>query len=134
MALDALEKEQLRKKMALRMGSFLESSDTATCVSAHYYWDARVCELCDAAHAEEVFVIKNRAGKKLHVASSCLREMVRFRVVNEVEELSKWMLRMPELRLEATRRREEEMKQRAEERKRLERKVIVRKKTSQEVN
>ena len=126
MALDPMEKEQLRKKMALKMGIFLESSDKASCVSGHYYLEPHFCELCETACANEVLVIKNRSGKILHVGTPCLREMVRFRVV-DVEDLSKWFLKFKDLKAEAERRREGELAAREEERKRLEKKVIVRK-------
>lgn len=130
MALDPLEKEALRKKMALRMQSFLESSPTASCVSGHVYFEPHPCELCQTTHADEILVIKNRSGKKLRAALPCLKEMIRFRVV-EVEDLEKWLPKLKELWTEAEKRREEEKHVRDEERKRLEKKVIIRKKTSE---
>lgn len=129
--MDSLEKEQWRKRIALRMGSFLEGSNIATCVSAHYYADAKPCELCQTQHGQEVYVIKNRSGKKLHADLTCLKEMIRFRVV-EVEELERWLPKMSLLKVEDEKRRAEVEKQRQEERSRLERKVIVRKRSSQD--
>jgi len=129
--MDPLEREQLRKKMALRMGIFLESGNTVSCVSSHYYEEPHFCELCQSSHADEILVIKNRSAKKLRVASRCLMEMVRFRVT-EVEDLPRWLGKLSELRLESERRKKEQEQARQEERKRLEKKVIVRKRASQE--
>lgn len=126
--MDPLEREQWRNRIALRMGSYLEGSTVATCVSAHYYEDPKMCELCQAEHGQEVYVIKNRSGKKLSVDLVCLKEMVRFRVV-DVEELERWLPKMGELKLESEKRRIEVERQRQEERGRLEKKVIVRKRT-----
>jgi hypothetical protein len=128
MALDPLEKEQLRKKMALRMVSFLESASTISCVSGHFYFEPHLCDLCQETHANEILVVKNRSGKKLMVAAPCLREMVRFRVV-EVDDLPRWLLKLTELKSEAEKRRKEQDDQRREERKKLEKKVILRKRT-----
>lgn len=125
MALDALEKDRLRKKLALRMGMFLESGTQATCVSSHFLDVPGACELCEATHAHELFVIKNRSGKKLRVAGSCLLEMVRFKVV-DVDEVEKWAEKLKQLRLESEKRREETERQYQEDRRRLEKKVIVR--------
>jgi hypothetical protein len=130
MALDPLEKDQLRKKMATRMGSFLETGHAVSCVSGHYCEVPGFCELCQSGHAEELLVIKNRSGKKLKVAAPCLREMVRFQVA-EVEDLPRWLEKLKELRLESDRRKSEEQRQHEEERKRLEKKVIVRRRSSE---
>ena len=126
MALDPLEKDQLRKKMATRMGVFLEGSKTVSCVSGHVYDEPRPCELCQRTHAEELLVVKNRAGKKLILSVDCLKEMVRFHVT-DVEDLSKWLEKIKTLRHEEAKRKEDDVKIRAEERSRLEKKVIVRK-------
>lgn len=128
MALDPLEKDRLRKKMALRMQAFTDPKSPVSCVSGHVYFDLHQCELCQSNHADEILVIKNRANKKMIVAVSCLKEMVRFQVV-EVEELERWLLKLKDLWGEAEKRRDEEKAAREEERKRLEKKVIVRKKT-----
>ncbi len=69
----------------------------------------------------------------MRAALACLKEMVRFRVV-EVDDLEKWIPKLKELWAEAEKRREEERLVREEERKRLEKKVIVRKKTSEGVS
>lgn len=130
MALDALEKDHLRRKMATRMGIFSQGNALISCVSGHYYFELHGCELCDQTHGNEILVVKNRAGKKLRVAVSCLREMVRFRVV-DVEDLPKWLEKLGALRVEAEKRRAEEQVAREEERKRLERKVIVRKRSTE---
>lgn len=125
MAMDPLEKERLRKRMALRMGVFMSSAPSVSCVSAHWYDEPHGCELCDETHAQELLVLRNRAGKHLRVDVKCLAEMVRFKVV-DVEDLPRWHAKLGELRAESVRRKEEEARQREEERKRLERKVIVR--------
>ena len=127
MAMDALEKEHLRRKMALRMQSFLEGAATVSCVSGHFYEDLHACELCGLTHTQDILVIKNRSGKKkMLVASSCLREMVRFQVC-DVEELPRWLGKLKELEAELEVRKAEMARVREEERKRLEKKVIVRK-------
>ncbi len=128
MALDPLEKEHLRQKMANKMGIFLEGGNSVQCVSGHYYEEARPCELCQMTHAHELVVIKNRAFKKMHVAVTCLKEMIRFKVC-DAEDLVRWLDKMKDLKVEAERRRAESEVQRQEERKRLEKKVIVRKRT-----
>ncbi len=130
MALDPLEKDQLRRKMATRMGSFLEAGPSVSCVSGHTCEEPGLCELCQRVHAEELLVIKNRSGKKLKVAAPCLLEMVRFQVA-EVEELPRWLEKLKELRSEAERRKAEAQRQRDEDRKRLEKKVIVRRRASE---
>lgn len=129
MALDALEKERLRKKMAMRMSVFLENSKVVSCISSHYYEEPRDCELCQMTHAEEILVVKNRANKKLHLASSCLKEMVRFHVVDEVEDLGRWLDKLVELKSDNEKRKAELAIQRDEERKKLEKKVIIRRRT-----
>lgn len=126
MAMDPLEKDRLRKKMATQMAIFLGGAQTVSCVSSHYYGELQFCELCGQTHTEDIFVVKNRAGKKMRVASSCLREMVRFQVT-DVEDFTKWLAKLSELKVDFERRKAEAEVQRQEERKRLEKKVIVRK-------
>ena len=128
MALDPLEKERLRRKMAARMQVFVEGTPLVTCVSGHCYEEPHACELCGDTHALDLFVIKNRGGKKMLVASTCLKEMVRFQVT-DVEELSKWLEKLKVLHSEMETRKVEAAKAREEERRRLEKKVIVRKKS-----
>ncbi len=127
MALDPLEKDHLRRKMADRMGIFLESAKAVSCVSGHHYDELRPCELCQATHADELLVIKNRSGKKMIVAVACLKEMIRFQVVVDVEDLGRWLDKIKELRSESEKRKVGQQAARDEERKRLEKKVIVRK-------
>lgn len=127
MALDALEKDRLRQRMATRMQVFTEGFAVVSCVSAHYYDEPHPCELCQEKHGEQVLVVKNRAGKKMVVALECLKEMIRFKVV-EVEELTRWVQKFSELRAEHKKRKELAAEERREEVKRLERKVIVRRK------
>lgn len=128
MALDPLEKERLRRKMAARMQVFVEGTPMVTCVSGHCYEEPHACELCGETHTYDIFVIKNRGGKKMLVASSCLKEMVRFQVT-DVEDLPKWLEKLKVLHIEMETRKEEAAKQREEERRRLEKKVIVRKRS-----
>lgn len=131
MALDPLEKEHLRRKMAAKMGIFLEGGVAVSCVSGHVYSEApHYCELCQSAHADEILVIKNRSGKKMHVAVPCLLEMVRFKVT-DVEELPRWLEKVKELRAEEARRRADQEEARREERKKLEKKVIVRRRSTE---
>ncbi|NBT59398.1 hypothetical protein EBT16_11505 [bacterium] len=127
MALDPLEKDRLRRKMAARMQVFLEGTPMVTCVSGHCYEEPHACDLCGDTHAMDLFVIKNRSGKKMLVASGCLKEMVRFQVT-DVEELSKWLEKLKVLNSEMEVRKAEAAKTREEERRRLEKKVIIRKK------
>lgn len=129
--MDALEKEHLRRKMAMRMGVFLESGNVVSCVSSHYYGEPHLCELCGQVHTEDIFVIKNRSNKKMRVSSQCLKEMIRFKVT-DVEDISKWLTKLSELKTEFEKRKVEALKAREEERKRLEKKVIVRKRQSAE--
>lgn len=117
--------------MATRMGIFLETGNTVSCVSSHFYFEPHSCELCLTTHANDILVIKNRSGKKLQVGSACLREMVRYRVA-EVDDLPRWLSKLSELKVEAERRKKEEELVRLEERKLLEKKVIVRKRVPQE--
>lgn len=130
--MDPLEREHWRRRIATKMGIFLEGGTQVTCVSGHYY-DAEpyLCELCQTQHGQEVFVIKNRSGKKLHVEFGCLKEMIRFRVV-DVEELERWIPKMADLKNEAAERRKLVEKQREEERSRLEKKIIIRKRPIRE--
>ena len=128
MALDPLERERLRRKMAARMQVFVEGTPLVTCVSGHCYEELHACELCGDTHTYDIFVIKNRAGKKMLVASSCLKEMVRFRVT-DVEDLPKWLEKLKVLHSEMEVRKQEALKTREEERKRLEKKVIIRKRS-----
>lgn len=125
--MDPLEREHLRRKMATRMQSFLEGANVVSCVSGHFYEELHDCELCGLTHTPDILVIKNRSGKKkMLVASSCLREMVRFQVC-DVEELPRWLEKLKTLEAENELRKVESLKAREEERKRLEKKVIVRK-------
>ncbi|NBX67879.1 MAG: hypothetical protein EBR01_02815 [Proteobacteria bacterium] len=103
MPMDPLEKDRLRKKMATQMGIFLGGAQTVSCVSSHYFGDAQFCELCGQTHSDDIFVVKNRAGKKT---------------------------KLSELKVDFERRKAEAEVQRQEERKRLEKKVIVRKRPS----
>jgi hypothetical protein len=129
MAMDPLEKDRLRQKMATQMGIFLGGAKVVSCVSSHYYGEPQFCELCGQTHTEDIFVIKNRSGKKMRVGSGCLREMVRFQVT-DVEDFTKWLSKLSELKVDFERRKAEAEEQRQEERKRLEKKVIVRKRPS----
>ena len=70
--------------------------------------------------------MKNRAGKKLSVAVPCLKEMIRFQVT-DVEDFPRWLEKLKELKAEHERRKLENEQLRQEERKRLEKKLIVRK-------
>lgn len=131
MSLDPLEKERLRRKMATRMSMFLESMVTVSCVSAHVLDENGYCDLCQGTHATDMLVIKNRSGKTMRAALACLKEMVRFQVV-DIEELPRWIEKLKELRGDAERRKMESELARREERKRLEKKVIVRKRNNQQ--
>jgi hypothetical protein len=132
MALDPLEKERLRQRMADRMRAFLETSQTVSSVSAHYYDDLHGCELCGDTHTQQCLVIKNRAGKKMLIALECLKEMVKFRVV-DVEDLTKWLEKLSELKADAKKRKADEQAKREEEVKKLEKRVIVRKRPADPV-
>lgn len=121
-----MEKDQLRRRMATRMHTFLEAGSTVTCVSAHYSDVPAVCELCQQAHANEMVVIRNRAGRNFHVAPHCLREMLRFQVA-DVLDLPKWLEKLKDLRLEFERRKQEAQLKEEQARRSLEKKVIVRK-------
>jgi len=125
-SMDPLEKDRLRKQMARTMVVFLESASQATCVSGHLCEEVSLCQLCGRQHMEEMLILKNRAGKKISADSSCVLDMVRFKVV-DVVDLPKWLGKFKELRVEAEKRKAELLKQREEERKKLEKKVIVRK-------
>ncbi len=127
MALDPMEKDLLRKRMALRMQVMAESSRWVECVSGHYQDEPAFCELCSQKHADELLVIRNRAGKKFHVAPGCLREMLRFQVV-DVEGMPKWLEKLKELRIEFDKRKALLEQEREAERRRLEKKFITRKK------
>jgi DNA repair ATPase RecN len=116
MPLDALEKDRLRKKMAQRMAIFLEGGTTVTCVSSHYYEEGQLCELAQIDEKyNEFLVVKNRAQKKMRVALTNLKEMIRFKIC-EVDELSKWLEKLKELKLAHEKRKEELVKIREEER------------------
>ena len=130
MSMDPLEKELFRRKMATRMQVILEGAKSVVCVSGHYNEEPAYCELCQQTHAQEMIVIRNRANKNFHVAESCLREMVRFQVT-DAEDLGKWLGKMKELRAEYDRRKADQERAREEERKRLEKKVIVRRREPQ---
>ncbi len=124
-----MEKEQLRRRMALRMQVILESGKSVTCVSGHYNEEPGFCELCHAQHAVELLVIRNRASKVFHVAPACLREMMRFQVT-DVDEMPRWLDKLKDLKVEFDKRKQEQERLREEERRRLEKKVIVRKRTN----
>lgn len=130
MALDALEKERLRRKMAVQMGIFLESAKTVSCISGHYLEETGNCDLCGRNHARELLVIRNRSGKKMRVSLDCLKEMVRFQVC-DVEELPRWLEKLKELKQDAEKRRQSALEAREEQRKKLEKRVIVRKRNNQ---
>jgi len=125
--MDVLEREKLRQKMAMKMGIFLQNQSTAECVSGHWYAEEQSCELCLDTHAHEILVIKNRSGRTIKVGISCLKEMIRFQVI-EVQDLARWLRKLPELRSEEEKRQKELALFRIQERKRLEKRVIVRKK------
>lgn len=129
MALDPLEKERLRRRMADRMGVFVESAPSVSCVSAHYYDDLHGCELCGDTHTQQCLVIKNRSNKKMLVALECLKEMVKFRVT-DVDDLTKWIEKLTELKADAKKRKADDLLKREEEVRRLEKRVIVRKRPS----
>lgn len=130
--MDPLERDRLRRKMALKMGVFLENGKSVSCVSGHYNPEPQFCELCQMTDTHELLVIKNRAGKKMHVGVNCLKEMIRFQVT-EVEELPRWLDKIGELQKDHERRSAELEQQRNEERKRLEKKFIVRKRDSSQL-
>jgi len=127
--MDPLEKERLRKTMAVRMGTFSDPTHPVVCVSSHFYHDEYGCDLCQRTHAHEILVIKNRAGKLLHVSLDCLKEMIRFRVI-DVVDIAKWIEKLRVLKTDAEQRRLEAEEQRSNERKKLEKKVIVRRRSS----
>lgn len=129
MAMDPSEKDRLLRKMATQMSIFLGGAQTVTCVSSHYYEKEQGCELCLRTHTLDLFVIKNRAGKKMRLASSCLREMVRFQVT-DVEDFPKWLAKISDLKNDVDRRKAAAEVERQEERQRLGKKVIVRKRSS----
>lgn len=130
MALDPLEKERLRRSMALRMGSFLEGAPSATCVSGHYYEEDRPCELCQRVHAKDVLVLKNRSGRKsMALAAECALEMMRYQVA-DIDDLPRWMDKLKELRADADRRRQELAAAREEQRKISGKRVILRRKAT----
>ena len=124
--MDPLERDRLRRRMATQMGIFLGGASSVSCVSGHYYDEMHGCELCGDTHTVEILVIKNRAGKKMRVALSCLKEMIRFKVM-DVEDLPRWLEKLSELKVELEKRKVEAEALRQEERKKLEKKVIVRK-------
>lgn len=130
MPLDPLEKDRLRRKMALKMQVMLGSGKSVTCVSGHYYEEPTPCDLCQERHANEVLVVRNRANNTFKLASACLREMVRFKVT-DVEEMPKWLEKIKELKAEHEKRKSEIEKQRQDERERLGKKFIVRKRGPQ---
>ena len=129
MVLDALEKQRLRKKMALRMSAFLGNSRELVCVSGHWYPSPQFCELSQTSEDNEMMVVKNRAGKKMKISVTSLRDMIRFQVV-EAKDFERWLEKLPALKLESLKREESALKEREEERRRLEKKVIVRKRTT----
>ena len=115
--------------MATRMASFLSTEKSVPCVSGHYYDQPHPCELCQTNHATELLVVKNRGGKLLRAAVPCLKEMIRFKVC-DIEELGRWLNKMKDLKVDHERRREEEQRAWTEQKKRLEKKVILRKRPS----
>lgn len=127
MALDPMEKDRLRKRMALRMQVMAASAPAVECVSGHYQDEPAFCELCEQKHGNELLVIRNRAGKNFHVATGCLREMLRFQVV-DVEGMAKWVEKMKDLRVEFDKRKALQDQEREAERRKLEKKFITRKK------
>jgi hypothetical protein len=130
MALDPLEKERLRRAMALRMAAFLDGAPNATCVSGHYYEEDRACDLCQRVHARDVLVLKNRSGRKSMVlAAECALEMMRYQVA-DIDDLPRWMDKLKELRADAERRREEAAAAREAQRKRYGKRVILRRKAT----
>ena len=114
--------------MATQMGIFLEGGESIECISAHYYSDPSGCELCGRTHSQELLVVKNRSGKKMRADLSCVKEMIRFKVT-DVSELPRWMEKIKVLKKEEALRKEREAVEQEEQRKKLERKVIVRKRT-----
>lgn len=127
--MDPLEKEHLRRRIADRMDAFAGGNGSVTCISGHVYDDeARPCELCQLAHANEILVIRNRAGRKLHAAVPCLLEVVRFQIA-EVEDLPRWIEKIKLLRHAAEARRSRTTAEREEEKRRLEKRVIVRRRS-----
>jgi hypothetical protein len=130
MALDPLEKDQLRRRMATRMQVIQEGGRSVTCVSGHFHEEPVFCDLCQAVHAQELLVIRNRANKNFHVAESCLREMVRFQVT-DADDLAKWIGKMKDLKIEHEKRKNDLERARDEERRKLEKKVIVRRRDPQ---
>lgn len=128
MSLDPLEKERLRRKMAQKMAIFQESAPSVECVSAHYDAEPTYCELCLTTHATDLIVVKNRKNKKLRVALPCLKEMIRFKVT-DVLDLSKWIEKLRELKTDFDQRKTDQETERTEQRKLLEKKVIIRKRT-----
>ena len=65
----------------------------------------------------------------MSLASSCLREMVRFQVT-DVEDFPKWLAKISDLKNDVDRRKAAAEVERQEERQRLGKKVIVRKRSS----
>jgi hypothetical protein len=128
MSLDPLEKERLRRKMAQKMAIFQESAPSVECVSAHYDAEPTYCELCLQTHATELIVVRNRKAKVLRVALPCLKEMIRFKVT-DVLDLPKWLEKLRELRVDFEKRKSDQEAVRTEQRKLLEKKVIVRKRS-----
>ncbi len=127
MGLDPMEKDKLRRRMALKMQVFAEGQSKVTCVSAHYHDEPVYCELAEAKTSDsELLVVKNRSGKTMRAGLSSLREIIRYQIV-DVEDLEKWIEKLKELRQESVKRKQLELLAREEERKKLEKKVIVRK-------
>ncbi len=125
--MDPLEREKWRRQLAVRMGVIQEGGPSVACVSAHYYDAAAFCDLCQQKNTVELLVIRNRAGKNFGVAPACLLEMVRFQVVDAVD-LGKWTLKLKALRQDHEDRKAEFEKTQLELRRKMEKKVIVRKK------
>lgn len=116
--------------MAVTMGIFLESAKTVSCISGHVRDDVGECDLCGRTHALELLVVRNRSGKKMRVSLDCLKEMVRFQVC-DVEELPRWLDKLKEMKADAERRKQSAAEAREEQRRKLSKRVIVRKRTNQ---
>jgi hypothetical protein len=126
MGLDPLEKDRLRRRMALRMQAFAEGDTKVTCISGHYYDEPAYCELAEERKDSELLVVRNRSGKTMRVSLSSLKEMLRFQVI-DVDELEKWVEKLKVLRTEAHKRKDLQNAALEEQRRKLEKKVIVRK-------
>jgi len=69
MALDPIEKTYCDERWPNEWGSFWRAVLTVSCVSGHFYFEPHFCDLyVRHRNADEILVIKNRAGKKLQVS------------------------------------------------------------------